>query len=265
VAFDTSEEQISALWETVKTDMTAAEAQHRMKVDRVLLLKWIDSGTDPEWSDDSQWEILSMEEEKLSCNGEDYPVSFLKALRMNSGFKALSPPLEKIFYYSRRSLPCLNVIFFLAILLCVVGYLSYGQKADLLGQQLVAAQGQIAGLQHEAPVQEIPYKETLSFVRDLARYRNVPSYKRVVSDISKALPKGASVEVLKVDYAEDEVKIEIFGKTKDSFDLAYKGYQRFIDVLTQKGYAVAESRLDTEIRQSEFLTRFTKEIPKEIQ
>lgn len=260
VAFDTSEEQISAVWDMVKTDITAAEEEHRIKVDRILLLKWIDSGAGPAWSDDSQQEILSMEEEKLSCNGEDYSVSFLKALRMSSGIRALSPPLEKVSYYSRRSLPFLNIIFLAAILLCVAGYLSYGQKADLLGQQLVAAQGQIAGLQHGAPVQEIPYKETLSFVRDLARYRKLPSYKRIVSDISEALPKGASVEVLKVDYAEDEVKIEIFGKTKDSFDLTYKGYQRFIDVLTQRGYAVAESRLDTEIRESEFLARLTKKI-----
>jgi len=260
VAFDTSEEQISAVWDMVKTDITAAEEEHRIKVDRILLLKWIDSGADPAWSDDSQQEILSMEEEKLSCNGEDYSVSFLKALRMSSGIRALSPPLEKVSYYSRRSLPFLNIIFLAAILLCVAGYLSYGHKADLLGQQLVAAQGQIAGLQHGAPVQEIPYKETLSFVRDLARYRKLPSYKRIVSDISEALPKGASVEVLKVDYAEDEVKIEIFGKTKDPFDLTYKGYQRFIDVLTHRGYAVAESRLDTEIRESKFLARLTKKI-----
>ncbi len=260
LAFDTSEEQISAVWDMVKTDITAAEEEHRIKVDRVLLLTWIDSGTGPEWSDDSEREILSMEEEKLSCNGEDYSVSFLKALRMNSGFRALSPPVEKVFYCSRRSLPCLNVIFLAAILLCVVGYLSYGQKADQLGRQLVAAQERIAGMQHEAPVQEIPYKETLSFVKDLAHYRKAPSYKRVVSDISEALPKGASVEVLKVDYAEDEVNIELFGKTQDSFDLTYKGYQRFIDVLTQRGYAVAESRLDTEIRKSEFLARFSKKI-----
>jgi hypothetical protein len=141
-----------------------------------------------------------------------------------------------------------------------VGYLSYGQKADALGEQLLAAERRIAGMEHEAPVQEIPYKETLSFVKDLARYRKAPSYKRVVSDISEALPKGASVEVLKVDYAEEEVNIELFGKTKEPFGLTYKGYQRFIDALTQGGYEVAESRLDTEIRQSQFLARFTKKI-----
>ncbi|MGD8512431.1 MAG: hypothetical protein PVG85_00645 [Deltaproteobacteria bacterium] len=260
MAFDTSEEQMSAVWDMVKTDITAAEEEHRIKVDRILLLTWIDSGTGPEWSDESEREVLSMEEENLSCNGEDYSVSFLKALRMNLGLRALSPPLEKVSYYSRRLLPCLNVIFFAAILLCVVGYLSYGQKADALGEQLLTAERRIAGMEHEAPVQEIPYKETLSFVKDLARYRKAPSYKRVVSDISEALPKGASVEVLKVDYAEEEVNIELFGKTNEPFGLTYKGYQRFIDALTQGGYEVAESRLDTEIRQSQFLARFTKKI-----
>jgi hypothetical protein len=56
------------------------------------------------------------------------------------------------------------------------------------------------------------------------------------------------------------VNIEIFGKTKTAFDSAYKGYQRFTDTLTDRGYTLAESQFDTDIRQSEFLTRFTKEI-----
>jgi hypothetical protein len=260
VAFDTSEEQLSALWDTVRRDIAMLESEERIKVERVLLLKWIDSAAEPEWPKENQREMLSMEDEKVSCNGRDHPVSFLKALGMNLGCRALSPPAEKVSYYSARSLPYLNIIFFLAILLCVVGYLAYDQKADSLEQQLLAAEGQIAGLQLEAPAQEMPYKETLSFAKDLARWRQVPSYKRVVSDISEALAEGATVEVLKVDYARDVVNIEVFGKMKDSFNLAYKGYQSFIDALTQKGYRVAESRLDTKIRESQFLARFTKEI-----
>jgi hypothetical protein len=260
VAFDTSEEQISALWDMVKTDMTAAEAEHKIKVDRVLLLNWIDSGAEPEWSDDMEREILSMEEEKLLFNGQEVLVSFLKAVGMQSSFGAISPPLEKSAYYCRQCLPCLNTVFVLAALLCIAGYFWFAQKADLLGQQLAAAQGEVVRLEHEDPVQEVPYKETLAFARDLACYRKLPSYKRVLNDISEALPEAMSVEVLKVDYAEERVNIEIFGKTKTAFDSAYKGYQRFTDTLTDRGYTLAESQFDTDIRQSEFLTRFTKEI-----
>ena len=260
VAFDTSEEQLFALWETVKTDITAAETEHRMKVDRILLVNWIDSGTEPEWSDDSKREILSMEQEKISFSGQDYHVSFLKALRMQSGFRAISPPLEKSSYYSWKYLPSFNAVFVLAILLFVGGYFWFSQKADRLGGEIAAAQGQIARSQSEAPVKDIPYEEILSFARDLTRYRKLPSYKRVVSDISQALPEAMSVEVLKVDYAEDVVNIEIFGKAKTSFDSAYKGYQRFTDILTNGGYILTESKFDTQIRQSEFLARFTREV-----
>jgi hypothetical protein len=260
VAFDSTEEQLSALWEMVKTDITAAETEHRMKVDRILLVNWIDSGTEPEWSDDMEREILSMEQEKISFSGQDHHVSFLKALRMQSGFRALSPPLEKSSYYSWKCLPCFNAMFVLAILLFVGGYFWLAHEADRLGGELTAVQGQIARLQSEAPVKDIPYEETLSFVRDLTRYRKLPSYKRVVSDISQALPEAMSVEVLKVDYAEDGVNIEIFGKAKSSFDSAYKGYQRFTDTLTNRGYILTESKFDTQIRQSEFLARFTREV-----
>ncbi len=260
VAFDTSEEQLSALWNMVKTDMTAAEAEHRMKVDRVLLLNWIDSGAEPEWSDDMEREILSMEEEKLSYNGQEHLVSFLKALDMQSSLKAISPPSEKSAYYSRQCLPSLNAILALAALLCIVGYFWFAQKADLLGRQLAAAQGEVVRMEHEAPMEEIPYKETLAFARDLIRYRKLPSYKSVLNDISEALPKAMSVDVLKVDYAEEAVNIEIFGKAKTAFDSAYLGYEEFTKTLTQRGYTLAESKFDTDIRESEFLTRLTKEI-----
>ncbi|MBW2601502.1 MAG: hypothetical protein JRD47_06195 [Deltaproteobacteria bacterium] len=260
VAFDTSEEQMSGLWDTVRTDITTLETENRIKVDKIFLLNWIDSGSGPKWSGDMEKAVLPMEEEEISFNGKDYSVSFFKAVRMQSAFRAVSSPLEKISCYSQRLVPCLNIIFLLAILLCGVGYLSYSRKAERLERQLMDSQGQIATLQQGAPLQEVPYKETLSFVRGLARCRKAPSYKTVVNDISEALPKETSVEVLKVDYTKDEVEIEIFGKTKDTFDLAYNGYQRFIDVLVQRGYTVAESQFDTEIRQSQFLTRFMKKI-----
>lgn len=260
VAFDTSEEQMSGLWDTVRTDITTLETENRIKVEKVFLLNWIDSGPGPKWSGDMEEAVFPMEEEKISFNGQDYLVSFLKAVHMQSAFRAVSSPLEKISYYSHRSVSYLNIIFFLAALLCVLGYLSYSRKAEQLERQLVASQGQVATLQQGVPLREVPYKETLSFIRELARCRKAPSYNSVVNDISEALPKETSVEVLKVDYTKDEVGIEIFGKTKDTFDLAYNGYQRFIDVLTQKGYAVAKSQFDTNIRQSQFLARFTKKI-----
>lgn len=260
VAFDTSNEQISALWNVVNADIATVETENRIKVDQVLLLNWINSGPEPDWLHDKGRECFLMDREDVSFNGEDYSVSFLKVLRMQQGFKAVSPGLEKACYYSRRCLPYLNTIFFLATLLCVGAYFWCSQKNDALAQQLHAREAQIARLKHNAPAQEIDYKQTISFVRDLSRYGKAPSYKSVVNDISEALPNSMSLQVLKVDYPGDEVKIEVFGRAKASFGSAYRGYQGFLDGLKAKGYTVAESKFDTEIRQSEFLTRLTKEI-----
>ena len=54
--------------------------------------------------------------------------------------------------------------------------------------------------------------------------------------------------------------IEIFGNVKAPFGMAYKGYQGFIKILTQKGYTVKASRFNTEISNSEFFITFTKRI-----
>lgn len=262
VSFDTSEEQISALWDTVKTDIKTVETENRIKVSNILLLKWIDSGSEPEWEEDMGNKFYSMEEEVITFNGKEYQLSFLKALRVISGVKGISSPIEKTFYYTRKWAPSLNALFFLAGLLLLGGYFWYNQKVDLLQKDLLSLEGKKAAIQMKAK-QEIPkieYKETFSFVRDLAFFQRAPSYKEVINDISGGLSSGMSIDVLKMDYSKDEMMVEIFGKVKASFGMAYTGYQTFVDMLTQKGYRVKESRFDTEISSSEFLIKFTKRV-----
>jgi len=262
VAFDTSEEQISSLWDTVRTDIKTVETENRIKMANILLINWVGSGAVPEWEEDLENKLYSMEEEAISFKGKEYHLSFLKAIRMLSGVRGISSPTEKTLYYTRKWAPYLNTLFFLAGLILIGGYFWYDQKVDLLLKDLIALEGRKTAIQMKAK-QEIPqieYKETFSFVRDLAFYQRAPSYKEVINDISGACSSDMRVDVLKMDYSKDEMMVEIFGKIKASFGRAYKGYQTFAETLTQKGYIVKESRFNTEISSSEFLIKFTKRI-----
>jgi hypothetical protein len=69
-----------------------------------------------------------------------------------------------------------------------------------------------------------------------------------------------TVEIFKADYKDDTVEIEVFGRAKAPFDEAYKGYQAFITVLKQNGYAVTESAFNTMIGESTFLAKLTKKV-----
>lgn len=260
VAFDTSHEQLSALWDMVWTDIKTVETEERIRVDRILILNWIDSGPDPDLPDDVKEKCVFWDRESVSFNGQDHAVSLLKAVRRQPGIKALSPPLEKACYYARRSLVYLNGIFFLAVLLCVAAYFWHCQRNDMLRENLTALKAKIAGIEQTAPPEEVLYKDTLSFVRGLSEYRKAPSYRSVLNDISEALSDALYLQVLKVDYAGNDMKIEVFGRTQSSFDSAYEAYQGFLEELTARGYITTESRFDTKIQQSEFLVKFTKNI-----
>jgi len=203
-----------------------------------------------------------LEEEAISFNEKEYHLSFLPALKMLSGVKGISPRTEKTLYYTQKWAPYLNALFLLAGLLLLGGFFWYNQKVDLLQKDLVALEGKKASIQMRA-TQKIPhidYKETFSFVKDLASYRRAPSYNEVINDISAALSSDMKVDILKMDYSRNDMVIEIFGNVKAPFGMAYKGYQGFIKILTKKGYIVKESRFNTEISNSEFFITFTKRI-----
>ncbi|MBW1612457.1 MAG: hypothetical protein JRJ57_00460 [Deltaproteobacteria bacterium] len=262
VAFDTSEEQISTLWDMVRTDIKTVESENRIKTERILFLNWIDSGVEPEWDEEMENKCFSFEEEAIVFNEKEYHLSFLRAIRMLSGAKGIASRTEKTLYYTQKWSPYLNALFLLTGLLLLSGYFWYNQKIDLLQKDLIALEGKKASIQMRAK-QEIPqieYKETLSFVKDLASYQRAPSYKEVINDISDALSADMKIDILKMDYSRNEMMVEIFGNVKAPFGMAYKGYQIFIKTLTQKGYIVKESRFNTEISNSEFLTKLTKRI-----
>lgn len=260
VAYDESDEQISSLWNMVSSDIRNTETENRIKVVKVLAITWIDSQAEPEWPEDMECELCSMEEEAVSLDGETHSVSFPNALRMLSGLEAISGTMEKTAYYSRRSLSFLNAFLFLIAILFFVGYLWYDHRADLIKEDLDTVATRIAVLSEESPLVEVPYKKTLDFVRELARYRKIPALNQVINDMSESLAEGMTVDMVKADYGRDEVKMEALAKIEAPFDVAYRGYRWFMSAMRQKGYDVGESEFNTTIQESQFLIRLKKSI-----
>ncbi len=258
VAFDDSEEQISALKDMILTEIRNAETDNRIKVDKILLVTWIDSKISPEWLENAENKYCSMEAETLDMEGETYSVSFLKAARMMSGHESVSGPMEKASYYCQKSLPFINSFLLLTIALFFAGFMWYGNLADQLEKKMYEVSTKASTFQIKAGVSEVEYKDTFSFVKELDKYQQTTSLKQVLEDITEALSGQITADVLKADYDENILKIEIFAKTEALFDTAYKGYQNFLYIMKQKGYNVEESKFDTSIQDSQFLVVFNK-------
>jgi hypothetical protein len=263
LAFDTSEEQIQKLWETVRQDIKTIEDENRIKVLKVFYLNWIDSGLEPEWPDDMTSEFYSFEEKDISFQGEIRQVSFFDALNAQSGRQSASSFIEKTFFYTRRWASRLNAIFFLIILLLATGSFWSDQKAAILQKDVKVLEREIEKIRLKtAPmdISQAKYKNTMGFVKDVAYYNSAPPYKQIINDLSEALFAEVKLEILKMDYSENEVKLELFGRITAPFDKAHQGYKRFLKILKRKEYVVKESRFETEIKESQLLIKFKKHI-----
>lgn len=262
VAFDTTKEQISNLWETVKADIDAVERDNRIKVTKTFLLTWIDSGLLPEWSLDTQREIYSFENEPITFNSKVINISFLTALKTLSGRESISPPVEKALYYTRRFAGYFNLVIFIAVLLLAGGYFYYNHRADIKADEAKRVERKIDMIHFDIPpgVKEEKLKNTLKFVKQLDSYKSSPSYKKVINDISGSVSRNIKFNVVKLDYSGNELQLEVFGRIEAPFNMAHKGYRDFLASLKQRGYLVSESRFDTQIRNSEFIIKLKKRI-----
>ncbi len=260
VAFDESEDQISALWNMLGSEIQNAETENRIKVDKILLLTWIGTKDLPELPEETQSLLSSMEEEALTFEGKTYSVSFLKAVRMMTGYESVSGPMEKTSFYSRKTLPFINAFLLLATILLVAGFMWYGHRADLIEENIQDKIAKTSNFRIKAGISEVPYKETYAFIKKLDCYQKTPSLKQVLEDISKALPSQMVADVLKADYEESMLRLKLFVKTETPFNSAYKGYQSFLSIMKQKGYGVRENNFDTSIQDSQFLVELDRKI-----
>jgi len=262
VAFDSSEEQFLSLWETVKEDITNVENANHIHIAKSYLITWIDSGDLSAWSEDPERDLLLFKDEAVTFDGDVHRISFFKALKKLSAAESVSPPLVKAFYYARKWAPVLNVLFLGLILLLIGGFYSYRDKTDQLQSELRILEKRVATIKIDTPekLNKDRIEHTVAFLQDLAFSKNASSYKKVVNHISDGLSTDIELEVLKLDYLADEVQLKMFGQVNASFRRAQKEYRDFIVHLQQQGYAVEESRFDTEIKNSKFILNLKKRV-----
>ena len=263
VAFDISKEQIAVLWDTVRNDLQAAQAENGMKLKTVIHLSWIDSGETPDWADKEEFEWCQLEEESISFDDDTYSISFSNAMKHRSGNGGISPALEKLYYHTQKWTAPLNIFLIILLMAMTSGYFLCKNKTKLIEKELKQMNRQIAGLHAKSTLNEIPteiYQDTIGFIKDLSYCKNSPSYLDVMSDVANGLSSDMETEILKIDYSTNALILEIFGRVQTAFDSAHKGYQQFISYMKSKGYTVMENRFDTNIRDSKFLVKFTKRI-----
>ena len=261
VAFDTSKEQIASLWTTVSENIKTAESDHRIDIKNVFYLNWIESNLPDILPEELRKKLVSFDAEEISFNGTAYNTSFLKSVKDQSVGGSVSPFLEKIFYYTKKTIFSINLILIIVILLSVPGYFYYDNKADMLEKKIADCNIERKNIK-QIPALDISkkeYKDNIDFIKDLAWCRQVPSLKKITNDISDAVFSEMKVEALKIDYKQDKIHIELFGTINALFDAAYNGYQNFIDMLNHKGYVLTENRFDTKISTSEFFVKFSKQ------
>ncbi len=261
VSFDTSEEQMASLWETINTDIKTVETDNRIQVTKIITLNWIDSYILPEWPD-KECEYNSFKDETILFDEETQNISLLNAARTQSGFNSISPLIGKISFYAKKYVPYVYTTSILLILLLIGGYFRFHHKTDMLAQEIRTTTKQINDIQAHLPIDmsNIDYKDTLLFIRNLTEYKNAPSYKSIINDLSEAYFSDLKFEVLKMDYSPGAIQMEIFGKIDAPFERAHKGYQFFITVLKKRGYIIEESRFNTEIKASQFLMTLSRRI-----
>jgi len=262
VAYDSSEEQFLSLWETVKEDIKNVENANHIQVAISYLITWIDSGDLSAWSEDPERELLRFKEETVTFDGDAQRISFFKALKKVSASESVSPPLVKTFYYARKWAPVLNAFFLGLILLLIGGFYAYRDKADQLQGELRILEKRIASIKIDTPekLNKDRLEQTVAFLQDLAVSKNASSYKQVINHISDGLSTDIKLGVLKLDYTADEIEVKMFGQVNASFRRAQKEYRNFISHLKQRGYAVEESRFDTEIKNSKFILNLKKRV-----
>jgi len=260
VAFDTSDEQISKLWETVRADIKNVEKDHRIAVGKAFFLTWIDSGNLPDWSQDGEIEVFSLEKASVSYKGATHQSSFLGALKTLSGKDSASVPAEKACYYAQKWVPYINTIMILAVLFFGGAYYYFQNMSDALGNKITGLEGKAARISMQTPVNinREKFNETLAFVKNLASSRTVPSFKQIVDDLSAAASEHMQFQIVKVDYTTANLKLELFGRIEAPFSSAHQSYQDLIQYFKQKGFLLQESRFNTDIQNSQFLLKFNR-------
>lgn len=260
VAFETSEEQISELWKSIEHEIVSVSEEKSIKIEKIISLNWIDTVRDEPFCDNFKTDCFIFNEEPVVADDNIYNISFTKALKMCHPSKGITSHSGKFLYYSGKLYSSVIVIFTVLIFAMSYGYFSYHLRADTLKRNILSTQQAIHTMRNTVasaiPVKQ-DYLSTVKFVDAIFYIRNLPSYRKIINDISSGLYPSTKINDLKIDYTGRTMQASITGAIDAGFDTAYKDYEMFLSNLTGDGYSIDKSSFNTEIQSSEFNLTFT--------
>lgn len=263
VAYDSGEEQINTLWETVRADIDAASKENHQDISRLYVATWVDSGVLPQWSDEDGLEVIELPEQWMNQNGTQVKTSLPVMIQKTPVRQAIAKAKDKLYYCASRFLPVMNA----AIVVCALGLavagIWYEHQSKEWTAEIDRGRQESETVKAMAPiaVTAVAYKPTLAFIEQLWNSRQLPTYGQILSDLGQGMQPALLLESIKADYTDDQVIVKVFGKANAPFEVAHKAYQKLQLRLRLRGYKVTEERFDTQINVSNFVLQFVKETP----
>ncbi len=263
VAFDHSEEQIGALWETVRSDIESAGQTRHQSIEKIYVATWVDSGPLPQWSaDEDGLEVIPLDEHTMEQDDQTVQASLPEMIYHTPASQAVASAKDKVLNGARGLLPILSVLLLIGALIAGGLGIRYQVQANDIEQQIRINRQKINSLHAKVPdnFEPIPYESTLAFIERLWSCRQLPTYSKILSDMGQESDGVLRVENIKAEYAEDHVTITAFGTALAPFEASYKAFQALRQRLTTRGYRMTDDRFDTQINASHFVLQFIKEV-----
>lgn len=262
VAYDTSPEQINSLWESVIGELKTLKKNLRLTLDKIGLITWIDGHDPPQDLLDEDFSWQSLTTSTLDAGDGPREVSLPGAVpRYALGLHAM-PLGARLLYAARLMFPKVALATCgLAILLAAAG-LFFDVQAAGIHRRLHSLIREVESRQQAMP-QSInlgDYQSTVTFLEQVRTVRELPSLKKLVNGLSRAMSADCRLLSLKADYKDNELEVEIFGRIDSGFETAFRNYQQILTALEKDGYRIIERRFDTLIRRSEFMVRFSRKV-----
>lgn len=262
VAYDTSEEQINALWERIGSELTDAAGEHRIEVEQAVLLNWVDAAEVPAWPPESGLTLSQLAPETLFMDEVSHRLSFFKQAAHLPLGDCISPPMEKLYLQANRlALPFNLAALLLAVLMAVSGLYCQRKQVGLEAaiKQTQDSLARTLAAQPPPPVLK-NYSEVLSFAQDLERNQRTPGFGVLMGDLSRAVGRGMLLVDVDARYEAERLTVAVTGQIEAPFQEAHDSFQRFLNLLQARQYTVEMDQFDTQIRRSQFRVKLVRSL-----
>lgn len=254
VAFDTEPEQIHTLWQSVRSDISVVENEHRVKVARTICLGWIGACEPPDWPPEQMAGVVLLETPEVLIDGRMQAVSLPKAMDLQSALHSDSRFSEILCSYARKWAPAANVMMAVMLVCLLAGVAFCHYKAGDLKEELNSVRMELRRVSAETaklPSVASGFPEQLKFIEEIDRQRKTVSYQQILNDLTARELPGLQVQTLTMAFTPGQIDISLLGDIEAPFDQAHGGYKRLLQRLENSGYRIEESRFETQISTSQ--------------